>query len=115
MNPNIKNITDKEAVTAYKGKGRARAQVADTFATETVLYPVKISRTNGVEETENRPFIIMRQHYPKRKIEEAQEIKALYKELNAQYKADLKAKGLPTFAKDPGKALMDVSPVEVAN
>lgn len=108
----IVEITDEQAVEALKDRKGGRAQFADTFATRTIICPYPIERKLGVIEIENRNYVTMGQYYPKRKWEKALDVEKRYSQLNKLYMAELKARKLPTFRKDPGNSLLNASPIE---
>jgi hypothetical protein len=108
----IEVISDDAALEALKTRRAGRAQFADIFCTHTVVHPVKIMRKAGVEEVEIRNYVTMGQFYPERKMEKAKDVEKRYSRLNKAYVAELKARKLPTFRKDPGAKLLDASPIE---
>lgn len=106
------NITDAQALEALKGGSSARAQIADTFATRTILYPVEIERKLGEKKVEIRPYVLMGQYYPARKWEKALDVEKRYAQLNKEYRTSLKTRKLPTDRKDPGN-LLQATPLDI--
>lgn len=104
-------ITDEQAVVALKTRKGGRAQFADTFATHTIVYPITVQRKEGHQEIEIRNYVTMGQYYPKRKMEKAADVEKRYSKLNKDYVAELKARKLPTFRKDPGN-ILNSSPID---
>jgi hypothetical protein len=105
------NISDEQALEVLHGTVGARAQSADTFATRTILYPVEVERKKGEKKVEIRPYVIMRQYYPERKWQKALDVEKRYKKLNEDYRKSLKARGLPTDAKEIANPL-NATPIE---
>lgn len=108
----MENISDDAALTALKTRRGGRAQSADFFCTHTVVYPVEIERKAGVKEIEIRNYVTMGQFYSERKLEKAKDVEKRYAKLNKAYVAELTARKLPTFRKDPGNKLLNASPIE---
>lgn len=106
------NITDEQAIEAFKTRRGGRAQPADTFCTHTIIHPVAVERKKGVVTIENRNYVTMGEYYPSRKLEKAKDVEKRYAGLNKVYIAELKARKLPTYRKDPGN-LLNSSPMDI--
>lgn len=104
-------ITDEMAVAALKRDVGGRAQEADTCATRTILHAKEVERKAGVKTIEILPYVIMGQYYPERKWIKAQDVEKRFAQLNKEYRASLKAKGLPTDMKPQANPLK-TSPIE---
>lgn len=106
------NITDEQALEALKSTATGRAQVADTFATRTILYPVEIERRKGVKVTEIRPYVIAGQYYSARRWKKAQDVEKRYAQLNKAYRENLKARKLPIERREVANPL-NLSPLDL--
>lgn len=92
----MNNVTDADALAILNRQSNDKAsRIATKFVPRTIVYPIKITRSNGQEEVEIRTFVRASEYTTPRRWEKALEIEKEYKKLNEAYTQALKDAGVP--------------------
>jgi hypothetical protein len=101
----VKQISDKEAVSILNTTRGRRAQPANKFVTRTIVYPVTVFYKAETPTVEIRSFVRQNEYCSPAQWDKALELEKEYPELQKQYRAMLKAKGIALDVREPGNPL----------